>query len=222
MSHFNVIVIGSVAEQLAPFQENNMGDWENPNAKWDYWTVGGRWSDRFPLKSGGRASSALKSAIDVEKMMDEAEARAREAWSFWAPALDGNPRPESWTTIRRRHAPDIGTAREVYHAQPAIVAWNAEYRKRGEHAPFRCNPVEDYGFDLDDYVVRMRRQAPAPFAFVNAGEWHEMGRMGFWAVVSDEEDATTWVEEWEAFWAALPDTALVTVVDCHVYAGRRG
>src|SRR5579859_6601454 len=79
MSHFTVLVIGdNPEEQLAPFQENNMGDcpkeymvfhedddcnsvdpetgkkgyWENPNRKWDWYSLGGRWAGFFLLKNG--------------------------------------------------------------------------------------------------------------------------------------------------------------------------
>lgn len=76
MSHFTVLVIGDdIEKQLAPYQENNMGDcpkeymqftededydvdeetgkkgyWSNPNTKWDWYSVGGRWTGYFKLK----------------------------------------------------------------------------------------------------------------------------------------------------------------------------
>lgn len=78
MSHFTVLVIGDHPDkQLAPFQENNMGDcpeeylkfnedeeadvdekngkrgyWENPNRRWDWYLIGGRWTGAFALKPG--------------------------------------------------------------------------------------------------------------------------------------------------------------------------
>ena len=77
MSHFAVLVIGNEpTEQLKPYQENNMdncpqeylkfikdadcdidkktgkqGYWENPKAKWDWYSLGGRWSGFFKLKN---------------------------------------------------------------------------------------------------------------------------------------------------------------------------
>ncbi len=78
MSHFSVLVIGpDVDRQMAPYQENNMGDcpkqflefyededakidsetgkkgyWRNPNSKWDYYRTGGRWAGHFKVKAG--------------------------------------------------------------------------------------------------------------------------------------------------------------------------
>jgi len=41
----------------------------NPNKKWDWWTIGGRWSDYFLLKDGTRASYGLKKEIDFAETM---------------------------------------------------------------------------------------------------------------------------------------------------------
>ncbi len=118
--------------ELEPNDEGRYGYWENPNAKWDYWVLGGRWSGYFPVRPSlpdtmfgvnmpedpGRTSPpihgimaretrergrralltrsadwALKSAVDVERMMNEAEVSARKAWSFWAPAIANRPAP---------------------------------------------------------------------------------------------------------------------------------
>lgn len=56
-----------------------------------------------------------------------------------------------------------------------------------------------------------------PFALVDAaGEWHERGRMGWFACVSDEKDADTWAESVGALLAAAPEDTTVTAVDCHI------
>lgn len=44
------------------------GYWENPNAKWDWWEVGGRWSDMLLLRSGEQASAApIKDIFFIEQ-----------------------------------------------------------------------------------------------------------------------------------------------------------
>lgn len=93
MSHFTVAVISKeqdgVEALLAPYQENNMCDcpkeylsfindedsdvdeqtgrrgyWENPNAKWDYWTEGGRWGGMIRTKDGRKVDSCQIKNID--------------------------------------------------------------------------------------------------------------------------------------------------------------
>jgi len=54
--HFAIVVFGNdVREQLAPYDGNIIYDEYdekkyNSDAKWDYWTIGGRWSNYFLLK----------------------------------------------------------------------------------------------------------------------------------------------------------------------------
>ena len=99
---------GEVDHLLAPYQENNMGDcpsaylrfvddedydvddimgkpgyWENPNAKWDWYEVGGRWSGLLVShgKTGRRGCAAnyaedeFDSCLTSEIEWDEIKAR---------------------------------------------------------------------------------------------------------------------------------------------------
>lgn len=95
---------------LAPFQENNMGDcpqkylefyededceideltgkkgyWENPNRKWDWYEIGGRWSGLLKLKSGKSVDTAQIKDLDLsmdKKVYDE-------AIRFWEVVVEG-------------------------------------------------------------------------------------------------------------------------------------
>lgn len=56
-----------------------------------------------------------------------------------------------------------------------------------------------------------------PFAFVDPiGRWFERGKMGWWAIVSDEKEHDNWDLEFKNFLKTLDDDTLVTVVDCHI------
>jgi hypothetical protein len=100
MSHFTVLVIGeNIDKQLAPFQENNMDDcpkeylkffsskddrykdependedgyWENPNAKWDWYSLGGRWSGMIKLKDGATGTYGRPGVFDNTTGIDSA------------------------------------------------------------------------------------------------------------------------------------------------------
>ena len=45
-------------------RQGNLYSTSNPNAKWDWWVIGGRWSNFLKLKSGGFANSARVRNID--------------------------------------------------------------------------------------------------------------------------------------------------------------
>lgn len=107
MSHFSVLVIGpNVEEQLAPYQENNMGDcpkqyltfhededadvdeetgkrgyWENSNAKWDYYRTGGRWAGFFKLKAGVEAAAPKPGYEAAMGLQDQPESGTADVLS---------------------------------------------------------------------------------------------------------------------------------------------
>lgn len=214
VSHFCVVVIGEdVAGQLAPYQENNMGDcpekflaftededasvdhktgkrgyWENPNRKWDYWRVGGRYGGRLKVKDG----VAFKPT--------------ERGWD--SPPLDAGFTDQArlgdidWDDMRAKRLAD----REQ---------WWAEYQqKKGEGAWVAYEYGVQEGDTRETYVAR--GEDFSCFAVVKNGKWYEKGKMGWWAVVSDEKEAGQWQGELKALLSDLPSDALITVVDCHI------
>ena len=59
---------------------------KNPNAKWDWYSLGGRWSGYLILKSGECVNSALKKDIDFEEMTKSFE---RYEYATFAYILNG-------------------------------------------------------------------------------------------------------------------------------------
>lgn len=211
-------------------EKGRYGYWENPNKKWDGYQVGGRWSGLLKLKPGAhgligapglmgsrhadgadRADQARKRDIDFAGMRADAEAKARERWEHCR-SIVGAERWESWEHVRTvLHKGDIEAARTYYHAQPAVVKLKAADRDR-------------YGWDLDDklawsldnYIQNARDAACVTFAMLHEGKWYERGRMGWWAVVTDEKPDGEWEREFSKLLDSLPEDALLTVVDCHI------
>lgn len=52
-------------------QDGDWGYFHNPDAKWDWYIVGGRWSGFLILKDGCRANEALVKDVDWEAMRKE-------------------------------------------------------------------------------------------------------------------------------------------------------
>lgn len=61
-------------------KENKYGHWTNPNGKWDWYVLGGRWDNYFKLKNGTYSNQALKGDIDFEGMEKEAADKALITW----------------------------------------------------------------------------------------------------------------------------------------------
>jgi hypothetical protein len=199
-------------------------DRTNPNRKWDWYQVGGRWTGMLKLKDGangikgtpglmtspaetGRADMAFKRDVDWEGMRDEAGEKAGALWDQ-VRAVAPNVW-ESWDSIRSRVS-DIDQARDTYHSQPGRKA----IRKAEDRSLMW---VEDSILcSRDEYIQKARDAACTTFAVLKDGTWYERGSMGWWGMVSDEEDRDTWNTKVSEMIDGLPDDTLITIVDCHI------
>jgi len=271
MSHFYVLVVGEDVDlQLAPYQENNMGDcpkeylefdeveedfeaeyqeddggfpnldeyvkenygyekspetgkygtWENPNAKWDWYQVGGRWSDTLRLKDGTYCDSAKKGEVDFDGQKREYEKKAGDYYDFCHNSVDLSGHLESWGSVRER-VEDIDQAREIYHDQRILKGLKDFAHSLPRENSYRSKIIFD--FEIEDVIVKSREEyikensnGVAPYAFVKDGKWYQKGEMGWFGMSSDEKDHKTWDEEFFAMFNSLPDDTVLTVVDCHI------
>lgn len=182
----------------------------NPNARWDYWRVGGRWSGYFPLKTGATADVCRWGDVDLEGARQSAEAKARAAFAQWMRVFVVHGRPLSWAACRTAHPKDGAKARTLYNGQKAIIAYQ-------EHDRFGYDcPVEAMGFDEEEYVRLERKCALVPFAVVKDGKWYERGKVGWFACVSGEMDKEEWIDQAAQLFDGLPPDTVVAVVDCHI------
>lgn len=116
--------------------DENLLSTYNPDSKWDWWTIGGRWSGYLVLKE----------------------------------------RDENGDII------------EVDQADFDEIDW--------------------------DYMIR---NSKIPFCYVCPdGEWCEKGRMGWWAMVSDEMSEQTWDKQFKDFIDSIDYNCIVTAVDFHI------
>lgn len=182
----------------------------NPNKRWDYWTVGGAWTGYFPLRNGSVTDSCKWGDVDIEKARRTAESKARAQFAPWGRAIAEHGRALAWSACIDLQRGDLGKAREFYDAQPAIAAHRATAPR------MMVCPVEEMGFDEEEYVRISRKRALVPFAVVKDGKWHERGKMGWFACVSNETDREKWADHVATLFDGLPPDTLVTVVNCHV------
>ena len=53
-----------------------------------------------------------------------------------------------------------------------------------------------------------------PFALLHEGKWYEMGRLGWFAHVFDENN--NWDKDFIEIWNTIPDDYWVVVIDFHI------
>lgn len=166
------------------------GYWENPNAKWDWWVVGGRYSGKLKLKPGTQGETGRRSwTNEKEEIRPEFVDSARFA------DID-------WEGMRE-------------HRLAERAKWWDEAESKGENETMRRLI---YGIEpemtKEQYIAK--GEEFSVFAVLKDGQWYEKGEMGWFAIVSNEKEETAWKSELKSLIEGLsPDTRL-TIVDCHI------
>ena len=227
MSHFVVAVFShepdQVDELLAPYIEQvdpdssfaefveddehdldettgKRGFWHNPNARWDWYTVGGRWRGLLKLLEGktGRYGNEYTEEERKELKDDHCDSALVNDCDFSASE-------EAW--------------------QNAVRVWEiiVEGRERTEEEKGQFLGIYTAQYYLDQYGTKenyARQQSMfLPFAFVTAdGEWNETGRMGWWAMSDATADSReSFVSAFQAYLEeARKQNLTITMVDCHI------
>jgi hypothetical protein len=172
-------------------ETNRIYDWTtyNPNSRWDWWVVGGRWTGYMPLKAGAQGITGSPS---------------------W-----GNPEgaKPGWVDCIRKgdideHAVLAEASRQALEDHEKIEAkvLNGE----------KLLPWDEV-MPLDERINAYTKGRLRTYAFLAEGVWREPGKMGWFGMSRStpetEDDYVTW---WERMWAAMPDDAWLAVIDCHI------
>lgn len=224
---FGYTVVGADGEVIKTI------DRTNPNSKWDWYKIGGRWNGYFKVKqhasnlvvvgepglqclnkdyqspSKDRADQCLKGDIDLEGMGQDAAAEAAKQYDLYMATVNGLPKVVTWSEMRAKHPDSIEAARKEYHAQPAVKALHAN------EGTFWLEP-EKLSCTREEYIDRARKGVMVSFAVVKDGKWYERGEMGWWGCAHNEKDRDEWNNQFSSLFDSLPDDTLLTIVDCHI------
>lgn len=212
-----------------PSRDENKGRygyWHNPNAHYDWYSVGGRWTGYFKPKNGSQGMLGVPGAfdnkakegwvdmihvgdIDVEGMKKDAEEEANTVYDKLEEALKGRPLP-SWNAVFNKNEGDVDRARAEYHSLPTVKDLNAaNLHVMGDY-------VEVFGNSREEYIEKCKNSVMVPYAVVKDGEWYQKGEMGWWGMSHDEVSQDEWNKQfWEMINSLPPDTEL-TLLDCHI------
>ncbi|HAK8205140.1 TPA: hypothetical protein H2W01_004815 [Salmonella enterica] len=182
----------------------------NPNAKWDWYEIGGRWNGFFLNKNGIWCNSLLKGEVDFAGMLAENAINAKRNYEKFSATVAGYEFPQTWVSVRSE-IKDIDKAREFYKSQPAIKA----IEEAGINLLFECT-VEHYGNDEQEYVVRQSGSVLSPYAIIHEGNWIAKGEMGWWGISDDEVTQEQWNEKVSELIGKLPDDTMLSLYDCHI------
>lgn len=210
-----------------PNEQGRYGYSSNPNAKWDWYQIGGRWSGYFKALPGaigkvgesgvfgnkarpGMYDQLRRGDIDFDGMRADAAAEANKHYDAYEAAVAGLKVPKRWTEFRTAYE-NTDDAREAYNTTPYITALRA-----ASILPWFEDPVAFYGIGREKFVERASNSTFVPFAVLKDGEWFAKGEMGWFGLSSDDVDPETWSDRvWELL-RDLPEDTLITAVDCHI------
>lgn len=197
--HFSVLVIGdSVTEALNPYNVDmeNSEDEFNPDGRWDWWVVGGRWSDMMKLVPTPRWPACI--------------VQGERSW-----CNENEPHRMGFCDGARKGDIDFAGMREDRRAKAEAdfgrfeCLVKAKSMKAGNIA-CELGIQEDRksatGYESKESYVHNFSYFPF-HAIINHGEWSECPVDG-----PDDE----WQEQLEEILAQTPDTTLCTLVDCHL------
>lgn len=206
------------------------GYWENPNAKWDWHSLGGRWTGIFKCKQyaegvlgtpgvfnneprPGYCDQLRISEIDFEGMREDAAKEAEDTFDKVMKVINGRELPPRWDDVRKKYAEDdIQKARDEYHNHSVIRDLQKE-----NIMPFLEELRDVYcDFDKEKYIQKQKDTCISTFAVIKDGIWYERGSMGWWGIVSDEKESSKWEEEFQKLISNLPPDTLLSVYDCHI------
>lgn len=135
------------------------GYWENPNSKWDWWQIGGRWEDSLKLKSGERTDYARLKDIDFTPDSNAAE-HYRKLWRSILTGVceDGIEKyhffgyPNAETLVKTYGTEEefvrINTAFSTF----AVITKDGEWIEKGQMGWWGCSsetPEEGYIWDRE-------------------------------------------------------------------------
>lgn len=183
----------------------------NPQSKWDYWRIGGRWAGRLLLKApdqqrtpelswewkdasrderiklldGRHVDQARKGELDWEGMQLERLTSIEKRWTGYLKVLDEQG--------------DEAAKREAY--------WTFGLMQ------------EELTLGRDAHLEREASLSPLAWvqACVAEGVWKEKGRMGWFGCSTDGPDERDQWGEWMTrFIGLMPDDVLLTICDYHI------
>lgn len=163
--------------------EGNLYCLGNKDAKWDWYQIGGRWSNVLRKLDGTRCDTCEVKDLDLSLDTE----LYNEAKRFWEVVVDKQP------------------LTDVERPNDFFAMFKPEYY------------IEMYG-NKDNYAKDCA--SFSTFAMLLDGEWHEQGKMG-WFAISDTtkeslEKFTDFMDKTLRDLKKIHPNAKVTLVDCHI------
>ena len=172
----------------------------NPNAKWDWWSLGGRWSDMIRLKRGchgnrGERSWANSDELPRDGYCDQAQLKDVDlspdpkaydaAIRFWEVVVEGSPLQDGENSAQ-------------FHTFYRREYYLDQFRTKENYARI-CSSFTTWALVTPD------------------GDWHESGTMGWFGTSNATPKSRSRYREFLRSTLANADPEMwLSIVDCHI------
>ena len=185
----------------------------NPNPKWDWYVIGGRWSGMFKLKNKSKGKLAKPHVLGICKNLDderiktyEENLESKRVDSAEKKDIDFSPDKKIYKEAERRWELITENSKPKNKEEKEIVEWELY---KPEYYIKRYKTKERYANQQSNFSVS---------CVLKNGTWLEAGEVGWFGSTSaTPEEEGNWVDDfYNKFIKDLPEDTLLTVVDCHI------
>lgn len=164
------------------------GYWRNPKSKWDWYQIGGRYSDKLKLKQGAGGTTGERS------------------WT-----LKGVNKKSGY--VDSAHIEDIDFEGMYEDKKKEAREWYKEAQNLEKFVKNFSYGIKDEDTE-ESYMERVAKFSV--YAVLKEGQWYEKGEMGWWGISSNEMTDEDWERNLNKFLKEIPPGTLITIVDCHI------
>jgi hypothetical protein len=190
-------------------ETGRFGYWENPDAKWDWYSVGGRYAGILHLKEGveKQAEPGFSWGWDAQSISD----------TLSQPKVDmATKKDVDWDQV---HHTKESYDKAIRFWEMYIEGAEPETEEEKEQLKFTFYKKEYYTERYGNKETYAKcSSAFVMWAVIKDGVWYEKGQMGWWAMSDESHDeAIDWdLNFYDRFIKDLPEDTQLTIVDCHI------
>jgi hypothetical protein len=219
------------------FKNGKPGYYTNPNSKWDWYQIGGRWTGFFNAKNHNEAKQGEKSwtvkeevsgvdiiqkkNIDIESMKEEAKIEADKYWEVllkYYPDLTMFPQ-KSWSDCVDEYKNknlDKFDRDAVIKIEENQENFNKETIQSlsKELNFFLSSPVDFFcKGNKDLFYKKITYNKFGTFAILKDDFWYQKGELGWFGTASNED--SNWEETFFEIFESINENHWLTLIDYH-------
>jgi len=218
-----------------PNEDGKYGYWENPNAKWDWYSIGGRWTGFFPVKDnknihvgepgvfGNKAKEGMADIVrvkdlDTDKLAENSKQAMEEFWDNWVSLVTGSKKSTDLFHTRWS-ACNMGLINVKFGKDMTKEELTISNSKKWDddtidkYDVYKNTTRDEFYLKYENYFDKMQT-----YAVLDNEGWHAPGDMGWWGMSSESTDEKLKFRNsfYENFVSKLEQNDWLIIVDCHI------